>query len=985
MTEQLPLHGIAVYNPGILSDEELKRYFVARLPLLEHLLDGLRREEPGKTPQHRLIVGTRGMGKTTLLHRLALAIEEDGDLSQAWLPLNFPEEQYNIARLSDLWVNCLDALADTLEQAGKEALFSELDRTIDNLPDEERKRAEAALENLLGFAERLGKRLLLLIDNLDIVLDRLSDDHWTIRKVLGHEPRLLLIGASARVLEATYEYEAAFYDFFKLHELKGLDEAEMRQVLVRLAEADDNPAIARMIEDEPARLRTLHTLTGGNPRTAVLLYGVLAQGMEGDVRSDLERLLDHCTPLYKSRFEELSPQAQKIVDAMAVFWDPLTAGVLAEQVRLPVNSVSTQLTRLEQQGVVEKVAIRPGRKTGFQIAERFFNIWYLMRTSRRVRRRLVWLVQFLRVFYSQEELHQRAQRHLLAKGIAEETSAGLRHAEYAFSLARALEDDTLRSALECSALQSMSGDRKLRKELKSLLDLEGEDAPLKPLAERMTLMKELPERIRTASREWPEGFDIDHFSDLLVHSFSLTPELKAQVVEKLLKINPDALGKLKEILEKESAHWARLFLADSRLIDALKRAIASGLVTNVSDSDGLHNAATTLALPILEPFAKLQDLEKAPAKLADGELSDLKNEIQAFHLEFAWNDLGVTLREQGDLPGAIEAYRKQLEVKPDHEAAWYNLGNALGQQGDLPGAIEAYRKQLEVKPDHEAAWYNLGIALGQQGDLSGAIEAYRKQLEVKPDDEWAWYNLGIALGQQGDLAGAIEAYRKQLEVKPDHEWAWNNLGNALGKQDNLPGAIEAYRKQLEVKPDDEWAWNNLGNALADQDDLPGAIEAYRQGIEHDDGEGHCHNALAWLYFEQNDQLEEAESLARQAVTLSPENLDHHHTLAFLLVRNGKWTEARQEALQFLRTDDGDWLDRVWDDILRFFKEALQQDFAEESVQLLEEAGLSDRWRPLHTALKAFAVGDDWLTRVAPEVRQPAEALMAMLRPEGGPD
>lgn len=152
-----------------------------------------------------MIVGTRGIGKTSLLHRLALSIKEDDELACNWLPLNFPEEQYNVARLSDLWTNCVDALADTLEQVGEEALFGELDRIIDNLPHEERSRTEAALECLLGFADRLGKRLLLLIDNMDIVLDRLSDDHWTIRKLLGHEPRLLLIGASARMLEATYE------------------------------------------------------------------------------------------------------------------------------------------------------------------------------------------------------------------------------------------------------------------------------------------------------------------------------------------------------------------------------------------------------------------------------------------------------------------------------------------------------------------------------------------------------------------------------------------------------------------------------------------------------------------------------------------------------------------------------------------------------------------------------------------------------------
>jgi len=440
MTEHLPLHGAAVYNPHLLSPEELKKYFVVRRELLEHLLDELRREAPDRPPQHRLIVGTRGMGKTTLLRRLALAVSEDPDLGQAWLPLQFPEEQYNVARLSDLWVNCLDALGDKLEAEGQLDQAAELDTLVAGLPkgDEER-RAEQGLAQLKGLAGRIDKRLILLIDNIDIVLDRLRDAHWKIREVLACDPRLLLIGASSRMLEATYEYKGAFYDFLKIHELKGLSLDETRELLCNLARIGNQPRVVDLIENEPGRLKTLHNLTGGNPRTATLLFGVLAQGPDGDVRADLERLLDQCTPLYKARFEELPAQSQQVVDGLAVSWDPITAGDLAGRLRMDVNKVSSQLSRLESQGVVEKVRIAPGTKAGFQIAERFFNIWYLMRTSRRLRKKLVWLVQFLRVFYSQDELKFHAGR-FFARSARLSADMYLRHAEYgAVNLALAFQ------------------------------------------------------------------------------------------------------------------------------------------------------------------------------------------------------------------------------------------------------------------------------------------------------------------------------------------------------------------------------------------------------------------------------------------------------------------------------------------------------------------------------------------------------------------
>ncbi|MGH8565943.1 MAG: hypothetical protein ACREXW_18395 [Gammaproteobacteria bacterium] len=46
---------------------------------------------------------------------------------------------------------------------------------------------------------------------------------------------------------------------------------------------------------------------------------------------------------------------------------------------------------LENDGYLMEHAGYGEKKAAYQIAERFFNIWYLMRASRRVRRKLIWL------------------------------------------------------------------------------------------------------------------------------------------------------------------------------------------------------------------------------------------------------------------------------------------------------------------------------------------------------------------------------------------------------------------------------------------------------------------------------------------------------------------------------------------------------------------------------------------------------------------
>ena len=402
---------LGLYDPLLLSENDFLLSFVARHSNLEIYLKHIRRSTDlpkHKAPTHWVFYAQRGMGKTSLLRRIAIEVNNNDDLKQHWISLNFREEQYNVASLNDFLMNCLDALANWCEEQGDHSSAEQLDALMIT-----QREAQDYWSAMQAIAASNNRRLLLLIDNIDLVINNIpKQQQWAFRKLLQTPESPLVIGATSNLPESFADRDFAFFDFFHLSELTALEAQEMQRCLFNLAKIRGayGEKVITQLQESSSRIEVLHNLCGGNPRTLGMIYEVL-EGIANtenlastEFSTILEGVLDSATPLYKARTEELSLQQRRILDAIALNWDPITAKQISMESGISMGSINPQLARLEADGIIMRLDSK-AKNSHYQIVERFYNIWYLMRHgSRRTKNRLHWLTHFLESFYKKSDL-----------------------------------------------------------------------------------------------------------------------------------------------------------------------------------------------------------------------------------------------------------------------------------------------------------------------------------------------------------------------------------------------------------------------------------------------------------------------------------------------------------------------------------------------------------------------------------------------------
>jgi tetratricopeptide (TPR) repeat protein len=353
-----------------------------------------------------------------------------------------------------------------------------------------------------------------------------------------------------------------------------------------------------------------------------------------------------------------------------------------------------------------------------------------MRGSRRVRRKLVWLIDYLRMFYSTDELRQAARIRLSS------TQKNIRDIEYALAISQALGSEPLGKALETYALESLLA---FEHRLEEFLDLSGDDKDLVPKAERLKLIKETKERLPDLLRKANVKFSIQTFMEEFL-GLPLSVPIRKGLLETISTSKKKELVELRNFVFDQAQKLRQTF--GKKVYEKMKMGFSCGEIGGPDDNEGFNAAAERFACPPLH-LLKLHGHELSEAEVRDA----LRVAPDGAYF---WMLLGKALAAIPHRKSEAEAaYRKAIEICPE-APYWIRLAELLS---DLPERghdyEQALRNAIKLAPDVPRYWSLLGNAILINGFQAPDTEdALRKACQLDPENSDNWIQFALYLASQ---------------------------------------------------------------------------------------------------------------------------------------------------------------------------------------------------------------------------------------------
>ena len=400
------------YNPRKKSYAQLENSLVGddRWDILNGILSELALKKGESPKQHWMLVGARGMGKSHLLTLLHHKVCGDKKLRKLWIPVLFPEEIRMAGDLAKFLERALSEVMRDLEN-GKSPVVADLKDKITRIRSVRHDERVEYLFSLLTWIRReTGRHILIITENLQQLLGKRISilDQKKLRAFLQSEDALLMIGSATTIFTALHDHSHPFYHFFHIRRLHELSFADIRKLVENLLSGHDTEERARIMADNEARLRVIHSFTGGNPRMAVFLSDILKTDINEEMIQIMDRILDELTPYFEAIINDTPEYLHDIINALALYEPAQSPKEIAGHLEMAQGTVRNYLKQAKESGYV-RVAFGRGKSNYYCLNEYLYRAWFQMRDSSH-REDMRWVMELLLLLYTKDYILSETDR-----------------------------------------------------------------------------------------------------------------------------------------------------------------------------------------------------------------------------------------------------------------------------------------------------------------------------------------------------------------------------------------------------------------------------------------------------------------------------------------------------------------------------------------------------------------------------------------------
>jgi uncharacterized caspase-like protein len=161
---------------------------------------------------------------------------------------------------------------------------------------------------------------------------------------------------------------------------------------------------------------------------------------------------------------------------------------------------------------------------------------------------------------------------------------------------------------------------------------------------------------------------------------------------------------------------------------------------------------------------------------------------------------GIQAYRAGDYAKALAAFEGAARVNPENAAAWNAIGATLAQMGQLSRAVGMYAKAISIAPAYVAAYVNRGLAYLSVPRYEIAAQDFTWAIDEDSANPQLYLWRGQANLGLRQYEPALDDLNKAIELDAGSPESFRFRGRVLHKTAKFGEALQDYAIAIQLRP-----------------------------------------------------------------------------------------------------------------------------------------------------------------------------------------